>query len=79
MGIDKLFRVAVLGGGMLVGGCAAKASKAVADAGNDKDAKIDCEAVCDYYDGTRESVCPDETIGAQNCCWLMASDHACCP
>ena len=79
MGIDKLFRVAVLGGGMLVGGCAPKTSGAMADAGDDKDAKLDCEKVCEHYTGDRESVCPDSQTGGQNCCWLMAVDHECCP
>ena len=79
MGIEKLFRVAVLGGGMLVGGCASKVPGAPADVGDKKDAKVDCETICDHYDGTRESVCPDESIGVQNCCWLMAGSHECCP
>ena len=83
MELERLFQALVVGGGLLVGGCAAKnTSPSPVDATppeSAKEGRVDCEKVCDVPNQGRESVCPDETTGDQNCCWLMVAPHECCP
>ena len=87
MEFDKLFKVVVLGGSVIAGGCAPKASptpdtvKAATktteespkedEEANKNEGTVDCEKVCDGPEG-RERTCPDpNNDGFENCCWLM--------
>ncbi len=87
MEFEKLFKVIVLGGSVIAGGCAPKTGSTppapdttkAATKATDKDA-VDCEKVCSGPEG-RERFCPDPNQdGSENCCWLMGPEqHACCP
>ena len=93
MEFERLFTALVIGGSVIAGGCASKstssdttnanttvaATPAAQDAAADE--AIDCAKVCDMPDGerTREMICPDPDLGADNCCWLMSNPHECCP
>lgn len=84
MEFEKLFKVLVVSGSVMVGGCAAKnAGTSPADTPGISKArteKLDCEALCDEPNNGRGSVCPDPSSpGSQNCCWLMLERHECCP
>jgi hypothetical protein len=82
MEFEKLFQVLVVSGGVMVGGCATKVPTPATEAPQATKAekpKLDCEAICDVANEGRSSICPDSTIGGQNCCWLMLDPHECCP
>ena len=44
----------------------------------ESETKVDCDAVCSGGPD-RDMVCPDPDQGIENCCWLMATPHECCP
>ena len=83
MEFEKLFKVVVLGGSVIAGGCAPKIPPApdttkAATKTTDENA-VDCEKVCDGPEG-RGRFCPDPNQnGSENCCWLMGPElHECC-
>ena len=90
MKLDRLFRVAVVGGSALVAGCGPKNAPTpeATPAATEQPAPtpavptpvtpedVDCMEVCDY---SSDPVCPDPNMdGAMGCCWLMLDPHPCC-
>jgi len=91
MEFEKLFSAVVLGGSLLAGGCAKKATESSPETppaettkttetppADGAEAAVDCEKICTTGDG-REVFCPDPSNNdIENCCWLMVKRHECC-
>lgn len=90
MNAERLFRVLVVGGSMMVGGCGSKTPPAgTPEAGTTAPAEptattnaeatpeaLDCATICQF---DSDVICPDANMdGAMGCCWLMIEPHPCC-
>jgi len=84
MDFETLFKVVVVGGSVLAGGCASKTASTstqqpAVQPTDTTEVAVDCDAICTGPEG-RERFCPDPSNeGIENCCWLMTRPHECCP
>ncbi len=90
MGVERFYKILVVGGALLNAGCGAnpgtepktqRESKSEgAKKGVANPTLAECAKICS---GTPENglICPDPSQdGLENCCWLMPAErHPCCP